>query len=61
MYVKLPLGHLNPDPCPPHPTSAYTCELTITLRMCCGARAGYLKTYKHIFKLTLKKHRTLGS
>ena len=25
MCVKLPLGDLNPDPCPPHSTSTYTC------------------------------------
>ena len=25
MYVKLPPGDLNPNPCPPHPTSIYTC------------------------------------
>ena len=61
MCVKFPLGNLNPNPYPPHLTSAYNCGLTITLRLYGGARAGYLKTYKHIFKLTLKKHRTLGS
>ena len=61
IYVKLPLGNLNPSAYPPHLTSAYTCGLTITLKLCGGARAGHLKTYKHIFKLTLKKHKTLGS
>ena len=29
MCVKFPLRDLNPDPCPPHPTSTYTCEVTI--------------------------------
>ena len=29
MCVKLPPEDLNLDPCPPHPTSTYTCEVTI--------------------------------
>ena len=33
MCVKFLLGDLNPDPCPPHPISTYTCEVTITLRV----------------------------
>ena len=40
MCVKLPLGDLNPGPCPPHSTSTYTCGVTIgvttALRMCGG-------------------------
>ena len=36
MCVKLPPGDLNPDPCPPHPTSTYTCGMTIAPRMCGG-------------------------
>ena len=28
MCVKLSPGDLNPSPCPPHPTSTYTCEMT---------------------------------
>ena len=31
--VKLPLGDLNPDPCPPHPTSTYTCGVTTAPRV----------------------------
>ena len=34
MCVKLPLGNLNPDSYPPHPTSTYTCGVTIAPRMC---------------------------
>ena len=30
MCVKLPLKDLNPSPCPQHPTSIYTCKVTIT-------------------------------
>ena len=30
MCVKLSHGDLNPNPCPPIPTSTYTCEVTIT-------------------------------
>ena len=37
MCVKLPLGDLNPNPCPPHPTNIYTCEVTITPRIYGGA------------------------
>ena len=33
MFVKLPLEDLNHDPFPPHPTSTYTCEVIITLRV----------------------------
>ena len=34
MCVKLPSRDLNPSPCPPHPTSTYTCKVTITPRVC---------------------------
>ena len=34
--VKLPSGDLNPDPCPPHPTSTYTCRVIIAPKMCSG-------------------------
>ena len=33
MYVKFPPENLNPDPCPPQPTSTYTCGVTTTPRM----------------------------
>ena len=36
MYVKLPLGDLNSDPCPPHLTSTYTCRVMIAPRVCDG-------------------------
>ena len=32
MCVKFPPGDLNPDSYPPHPTSIYTCEVTIAPR-----------------------------
>ena len=38
MCVKLSFGDLNPDPCPPHPTNTYTCEITIALRICGGIK-----------------------
>ena len=36
MSVKLPLGDLNPGPCPSHPTSIYTYGVTIVPNMCGG-------------------------
>ena len=36
MYVKLPLGDLNPSSCLPHPTSTYTCGVTIASKVCGG-------------------------
>ena len=34
MCVKLIPRYLNPDTYLPHPTSIYTCKVTIALRMC---------------------------
>ena len=34
--MKLPLGDLNLGHYPPHPTSTYTCEMTIAPRVCSG-------------------------
>ena len=31
--MKLLPGDLNPDPCPPHSTSIYTCGVTTALRV----------------------------
>ena len=36
MYVKLPPRDLNPDICPLHPTSTYTCGVTIAPGVCGG-------------------------
>ena len=36
MCVKLSPRDLNHIPCPPHPTSTYTCGVTIALRVCSG-------------------------
>ena len=36
MCVKLPPGDLNLGPYPPHPTSTYTCGVTIAPRVCGG-------------------------
>ena len=36
MCVKLPLENLNLGPCPPHPTSINTCEVTTASRVCGG-------------------------
>ena len=38
MCVKLPLGNLNPDPCPTYPISIYTCEVTTAPRVCGGTK-----------------------
>ena len=40
MCVKLPPKNLNPNPCPPHLTSTYTCEVTTAPRVC-GDEEGY--------------------
>ena len=34
MCVKLPLGDLNPNHCPPHPTITYTYGVTVALKVC---------------------------
>ena len=36
MYVKLPPEDLNLNSYPPHPTSTYTCGVTIAPRVCGG-------------------------
>ena len=43
--MKLHLRNLNPDSCPSHLISTYTCRVTITLRMCDGYK---LQTYNVI-------------
>ena len=42
MWVKLPLGDLNPSPYLPHPTSIYTCGVTTAPRV----RGGQPKDFK---------------
>ena len=44
MCVKFPIGDMNPDPCPPHPTSTYTCEVTIAPNVCDGGMINYWLT-----------------
>ena len=34
MYIKLPLGNLNPSPYPPHLTNTYTYKVTIMPKVC---------------------------
>ena len=46
MCVKLPPGDLNPDPYPPHPTSAYIYGATIAPRMC-GGKGSVRKTARN--------------
>ena len=43
MCVKLPPEDLNPDPYPPHPTSIYTCVVSIAPRVCGGNAQVHLK------------------
>ena len=38
MYVKIPLGDLNPNPYPLHPTNIYTCRVAIVSRLCDGSK-----------------------
>ena len=57
MCVKLSSGHLNLGPCPPHPTSTYTCGVTIAPRMCGGSSNNY-KAVKKNTKYKKKKKKT---
>ena len=34
--MNLPLGDLNLDSYPPHPTSTYTCGVAVALKVCDG-------------------------
>ena len=47
MYVKLSPKDLNLDLCPSHPTSTYTCGVTIALRVCGGQEHILKKKKKH--------------
>ena len=53
MCVKLPPRDLNPDPCPPHPTSTYTCGVTIALRVCGGSSVIFKLYPQHILNWAL--------
>ena len=44
MCVKLPPRDLNPGLYPPYPISTYTCEVTITPRVCGSPKNKFLKT-----------------
>ena len=52
MYVKLPPKDLNLDLCPLHPTSTYTCGVTIAPRVC-GGQEHILKKKKSMTRLLL--------
>ena len=52
MWVKLPLGDLNPNPCPPYPTNTYTCRVTIASKMCGGVIYIYI-ILVHLLKRNL--------
>ena len=70
MCVSLPLGDLNFDPCPPHPTSIYTYKITTIPKICdCTVMLGVgwqynnetihikclkISKYKEIFYLPIK-------
>jgi len=49
MCVKLPLGDLNLGSCPPHPTSTYTCGVTIAPKV-----RGGLSNFNYQITLTNK-------
>ena len=53
MWVKLPLGDLNPNPCPPYPTNTYTCRVTIASRMCDGVIYIYISIISSFVKKEL--------
>ena len=48
MCVKLSLGDLNPNPCPPHSTSIYTCGVTIAPKVCGGNFLALLALLHHV-------------
>jgi len=48
MCMKLPPGDLNPGPCPPHPTSTYTCEVTIAPRVCGDDMLSIIINYRRV-------------
>ena len=55
MCVKLPPGDLNPDPCPPHPTSIYTCGVTTAPRVCGGIVYKLLETVQSCVRCNTRK------
>ena len=55
MYVKFSPGDLNDDPCPPHPTSTYTCGVTIALRVCGNIYLFLRKGSMHIIMIDYSK------
>ena len=42
MCVKLPSRDLNPGPWPLHPTSTYTCGMTIAPKVCGGDNSTFI-------------------
>ena len=52
MYVKLLPKNLNLDLCPSHPTSTYTCGVTIAPKVC-GGQEHILKKKKSMTRLLL--------
>ena len=49
MCVKFPIGDLNPDPYPPHPTNVYICGVTTAPRV----RDGKCKIFKALPNVSL--------
>ena len=58
MCVKLPPGNLNSGPCPPHPTSTYTCRVIIAPKVCGGYIQYILKILTFV---TFNKRKTSSS
>ena len=55
IHVKLPLGNLNPDPCPPHLTSIYTCGVITAPRVRAGVVFCFRTKEKETFLLIFYK------
>ena len=53
MCVKLPPGDLNIGPSPPHPTSTYTCGVTIAPRVCDGGFRTWMCKIEQFFYFAL--------
>ena len=62
MCIKLPLGDLNPGPCPPHHISTYTCGMNIALKVRGGIPTINIflnkqTFYMHVTIMKIKNHK----
>ena len=60
MCVKLPFGYLSSDRYPLHPTSIYTCRVTLMLRVC-GSHSTSISALSHLSILKININQTISS